>query len=459
MTPPLTITDHNRIRHCEHVRSACAAIQEPGVEPASWIATSAAPPRNDGEGQALAHKRQAEDLCNGLAIYIHWPFCRSKCPYCDFNSTAAETVDQQRWRRALLAGLASYAIETADRTVASVFVGGGTPSLMDPQTVADLIAAVHRHWRVTDELEVTLEANPTSVEAGRFGALRDAGVNRMSIGVQSFDDRTLTFLGRTHDADEARRAVETAQRVVPRVSLDLIYAWPGQSIPHWRGELEAALAIAGEHLSAYQLTVEPGTPFHRQGVTGADENTAADLFELTGEVLSAAGLEAYEISNHARHGAACRHNVFVWRGGDYIGVGPGAHGRLRRDGRTFATRQHRRSDRWLSAVETVGHGGAVHEALSSCARVEELLLLGLRLTEGIDRREFRALTGREVEEVVEPMALHRLVGDGLLALDATGLRVTPDGRLLLDAISGALLAGADGRTFGSSRSDQKPVGA
>lgn len=385
----------------------------------------------------------SEALLNGLAIYIHWPFCRSKCPYCDFNSIAAEAVDQQRWRRALLADLASYGEETRERTVVSVFFGGGTPSLMDPQTVAGLVAAVHRHWRVAEDLEVTLEANPGSMEAGRFGALRDAGVNRMSIGVQSFDDRALRFLGRAHDAGEARRAVEMAERVVPRVSLDLIYAWPGQTLGHWRSELEAALSMACEHVSAYELTIEPGTPFHRQGVAAADEDSAADLYDLTDAVLSAAGLDAYEISNHARPGAACRHNVFVWRGGDYIGVGPGAHGRLRRDGRTCATRQHRRADRWLSAVETVGRGGAAREALSAGARIEELLLLGLRLTAGIDRGDFRAVTGRNIEAVVEPAALQRLLDDGLIALDAAGLRVTPDGRLLLDAISGALLAGVD----------------
>ncbi|MBK8908359.1 MAG: coproporphyrinogen III oxidase [Rhodospirillales bacterium] len=421
--------------------------------------------------------REASDaLLNRIAIYVHWPFCRSKCPYCDFNSTAADVVDQHRWRRALLAELACWAEETRDRTAVSVFFGGGTPSLMDPQTVADVVAAVHRHWRVTDDLEVTLEANPNSVERDRFGALRDAGVNRMSIGVQSFDNRILAFLGRSHDADEARRAVETAQRSVPRVSLDLIYAWPGQSLAHWRRELEAALAVAGEHVSPYQLTIEPGTPFHRQGVRGADEDPAADLYDLTDEVLSAAGLDAYEISNHARSGAACRHNVFVWRGGDYIGVGPGAHGRLRRQGRTFATRQHRRADRWLAAVETAGHGGTRRAPLSADARVEELLLLGLRLTSGIDRRDFRALTGREIEEAVEPVALRRLKSAGLVALDDVGLRVTRGGRLLLDTISGALLAGAmngkdqrkqegeGGRRSPSMPSDravpdQKPVGA
>ncbi|MCW5699631.1 MAG: coproporphyrinogen III oxidase [Rhodospirillales bacterium] len=374
-----------------------------------------------------------------LAIYIHWPFCRSKCPYCDFNSTAAEDIDQARWREALVRDLTAFAEETKDRAIVSVFFGGGTPSLMDPITVSVLLAAVREQWRVSDDLEVTLEANPTSVEAGRFAELRAAGVNRISIGVQSFDDKVLAFLGRVHDADEAGRAVATAAKCFPRLSFDLIYAWPGQSATHWRRELRMALDMAGEHLSAYQLTIERGTAFHRKGVVAAEDDVAADLFEITQDVLAGASFGAYEVSNHARPGAACRHNLFIWRGGDYVGIGPGAHGRLTLAGRTLALQRHRQSERWLNAVEAQGHGSAIRDALTHDERIEEILLLGLRLADGVRRDTLRRLTGREIEDVINREQMRDLIEAGFAELDDIGLRVTDSGRLRLDAITNALL--------------------
>jgi oxygen-independent coproporphyrinogen-3 oxidase len=375
-----------------------------------------------------------------LAIYIHWPFCRSKCPYCDFNSMAAEDIDQRRWRRALLSELLHFADATGGRMVTSVFFGGGTPSLMDPETVAALVGGVRERWPAADDLEVTLEANPNAAEAERFRHLREAGVNRLSVGVQSFDDGVLQFLGRTHSAAEARRAVAEAARRFPRISFDLIYAWSGQSIAHWRRELQDALMLAGEHLSLYQLGVEPGTEFHRRGIVAAGEDAAADLFELTQETLAAAGLPAYEISNHAGPGGGCRYNLAVWQGEDYVGIGPGAHGRLRFAGAAHAVAQHARPQRWLSAVEREGHATAVCRRLTRSERIEELFLLGLRLAAGIDRNGFHRVSGEHIEDAIDCGRLAGLVDAGVLDADAAGLRITPCGRLRLDAVLRALLA-------------------
>jgi oxygen-independent coproporphyrinogen-3 oxidase len=375
----------------------------------------------------------------GFGVYIHWPFCKSKCPYCDFNSHVAETIDQARWRRALLAELAHFAAETQGRTVGSVFFGGGTPSLMDPETVAALIQAVRRAWPAAEDMEITLEANPTSVEAARFAALAAAGVNRVSLGVQALDAAALEFLGRHHSAEEALAAVALAATTFPRYSFDLIYARPGQTVAAWRSELDDALAYAGEHLSLYQLTIEPGTPFARDRVAAADEETATSLYEATQEILEFHGLPAYEVSNHARAGAACHHNLTYWQGGDYVGVGPGAHGRLTVGSNTEALYQIYAPERWLEAVEARGHATAKRAALSPEERREELLMMGLRLSEGVNRARFRAQTGGDVLDAVDRDSLARLIDGGFVAMDERSLRATPAGRLRLNAVLAALL--------------------
>lgn len=374
-----------------------------------------------------------------ICLYVHWPFCESKCPYCDFNSHAADEVDQNRWRRALLAELDHYAAETKDRTVTSIFFGGGTPSLMDAETVAALIDAVRRHWTCADQIEITLESNPSSAEAGRFAAYRDAGVGRLSLGVQSLDDEALHFLGRAHNAEQAVRALESARAIFPRVSIDLIYARPGQTAADWRRELTEAAALAGEHLSAYQLTIEPGTAFHRDGLQALDNDAGADLWEITQEITSNAGLVAYETSNHARPGAECRHNVAIWRGADYIGVGPGAHGRIKHGGITEATRQTRAPDRWLAAAERAGHATADRTPLSPMERGEELLMLGLRLSGGIDREHFRARTGIAIENAIDTDGLDRMIDGGFIEENGLHMRATDHGRSRLDAVLRQLL--------------------
>jgi len=379
------------------------------------------------------------------AVYVHWPFCVSKCPYCDFNSHVAEQVDHGRWKAALRRELAHYAAETPGRAVTSVFFGGGTPSLMAPDTVKAVIQDVFEHWPATDKgIEITLEANPSSVEAARFADFRAAGVNRVSIGVQSLRDEALRLLGRAHGAGEARAAVKSAAQAFERVSFDLIYARPGQTLADWRGELGEALAMAGEHLSLYQLTIEPGTAFHKDGVAEMDGDLAADFYELTGDLTAAAGLPAYEVSNHARPGAACAHNLTYWTGGDYLGVGPGAHGRLSKGGVTEVTHQIRDPARWLAAVEEKGQATAGRRVIAPRARLEELLMMGLRLSDGISRARFQALTGLDFEQALAAAALENLQDGRYINLDSTGLRATPQGLLRLNAVLRELLASEKG---------------
>ncbi|HEV7370550.1 radical SAM family heme chaperone HemW [Arenibaculum sp.] len=379
----------------------------------------------------------------GFGIYVHWPFCLSKCPYCDFNSHVRERVEHDRWRRALLAELDHYAALTPGRTVTSIFFGGGTPSLMEPATAGAVIERVARHWTIAPGLEVTLEANPTSAEAGRFRAFRAAGVNRLSLGVQALDDAALRFLGRRHDSAEALDAIGLAARHFERFSFDLIYARPGQDEAAWRAELARAVGLAVGHLSVYQLTIEEGTRFHtlhgRGELVLPDEDTAAALHEATQEVLETAGLPAYEISNHARPGQECRHNLTYWRYGDYVGVGPGAHGRLTLDGTKRATRTHRAPEAWLERVESRGHGGHEQEVVPPEARLEEMLMMGLRLAEGISRRRLVEETGRDVDEAVDPGALARLSAAGFVELTATRLRAAAAGRQRLNAVLAALV--------------------
>ncbi len=373
---------------------------------------------------------------NGLSLYIHWPFCLSRCPYCDFNSQVPESaVDHAHWRAALLAELDHFAAELPGRRLRSVFFGGGTPSLMAPRTAAELIAAAKRYWVHDEQLEITMEANPTSVEAGRLGDFHAAGVNRLSLGVQSLDDDALRFLGRGHSAAEARAAIELAADIFERASFDLIYARPGQTADQWRDELAEALSFDPGHLSLYQLSVEAGTPFFRDGVAAADDDCGADLFELTAGMTAAAGLPAYEISNHARPGQECRHNVRGWQGHDYVGIGPGAHGRLSRAGICEAIYQIHRPDRWLAAVAENGHGTVRRSSLNPRERREEIIMTGLRLTRGIDRATFG-----KFEQAFPADALSRLIGEGFLVLDGHGLRATASGRLCLNAVLAELLA-------------------
>ena len=379
-----------------------------------------------------------------LALYVHWPFCKSKCPYCDFNSHVRAGVDEARWRAALLAELDHYAQATRGRRLVSVFFGGGTPSLMAPAMAAALLDRAAEWWHPDTDLEVTLEANPTSVEAGRFADFRAAGVNRVSLGVQALDDAALRFLGRGHDAAEARAAVALAARSFSRYSFDLIYARPGQSLAAWLSELDEALALAGDHLSLYQLTIEPGTAFATAAARGAlalpEDDQAGALYEATAARLEAAGLPAYEISNHARPGGACRHNLVYWRYGDYLGIGPGAHGRLTLGEGKYALRQRRLPERWLAAVEADGHATEERLALAREVRREEMLMMGLRLTEGVTRHGFRAETGLEIEAAFDPQALGRLAEGGFLVVDAVGIRATAAGRQRLNAVLAALLA-------------------
>jgi putative oxygen-independent coproporphyrinogen III oxidase len=380
----------------------------------------------------------------GFGLYVHWPFCRSKCPYCDFNSHVRERVDHVAWRAALLRELDHYADETGERTLTSIFFGGGTPSLMEPATVAAVIGRAGQRWGFADDIEITLEANPTSVEVDKFAALAAAGVNRVSLGVQALNDADLRFLGRQHSAGEARAAIDIARANFRRYSFDLIYARPGQTPAAWRDELEQALDLAGDHLSVYQLTIEPetvfGAAFRRGELQVPDEETAATLFELTQEVLDTAGLPAYEISNHARPGGACRHNLTYWRYGDYVGIGPGAHGRLTLGGEKIATRQHRAPEAWLAAVEAHGHATRQRDPVPPQERLTELLMMGLRTVEGVDRSRLIAECGRPPEEALDRRRLDRLIEGGFLVLDDVAVRATAAGRQRLNTVIGALLA-------------------
>ncbi|MBY8828411.1 radical SAM family heme chaperone HemW [Hephaestia mangrovi] len=368
-----------------------------------------------------------------LALYVHWPFCVSKCPYCDFNSHVRAEIDQQAWRDALLADLAHEARETPGRKLGSIFFGGGTPSLMPPETVAAIIAAAAAAWGFEPGIEITLEANPSSVEAARFADLAAAGVNRVSLGLQALDDEALRFLGRAHDVAEGLAALDTAQAVFDRVSFDLIYARPGQSLAQWEAELARAIGFGTEHLSLYQLTIEPGTRFATEAAAGRlvipDADAAADLFEATRSLTAAAGLPAYEISNHARQGAESRHNLSYWRYTGYAGIGPGAHGRRN----ALATTRHRKPENWLSAVARNGHGTQSEEPLDPRARATEALVMGLRLAEGIDFGR-HAERGIAIAPLLDDAAVARLERAGLVTRSPARLALTDTGMPLLDAI-------------------------
>ena len=384
------------------------------------------------------------NISPGFGIYIHWPFCRSKCPYCDFNSHVRERIDHTRWRNALLRELEHYARDTHGRAVTSVFFGGGTPSLMEPETVAALIARVRDLWPVTDDVEITLEANPTSVEIDKFRAFRAAGVNRVSLGVQSLVANDLAFLGRQHDAAQALAAVQMAAQTFDRFSFDLIYARPSQTLAQWRQELDRALEFAAGHISLYQLTIEPGTQFEQAVARGdfrvLDEERAAELYEATVTRLGAAGLADYEISNFAKAGEESRHNLTYWRYGDYVGIGPGAHGRLTLDGEKFATRQHRAPEAWLDLVERDGHATRQRDLVSRAERLNEMLMMGLRLKEGVPRARIEEESAMAFAQAIDPARLKRLIDGGFLALLDDRIVATPSGRQRLDAVLAALIA-------------------
>ena len=371
-----------------------------------------------------------------LALYVHWPFCVSKCPYCDFNSHVRAEIDQVSWRNALLSDLAHEARLLRGRRLTSIFFGGGTPSLMEPATVAAVIEAARRHWSASDDIEITLEANPNSVEAARFVDLAAAGINRLSLGLQSFDNEALLFLGRAHSAREGLAALAMAQSNFDRVSFDLIYALPGDTEAAWSTTLGRALSLGTTHLSLYQLTIEPGTRFAsmvaRREFEPLDAEASAALFELTDAMTSAARMPAYEISNHARHGEESRHNLTYWRYGDYAGIGPGAHGR-RLGKRTV---RHRKPENFLSAVARNGHGIVEEEALTAVEAADEALVMGLRLTEGIDAARLAERFG--MESIVDWPRVDRLVASGHMHRKTGHIGLTEKGRLLLDAILGEI---------------------
>ncbi len=378
-----------------------------------------------------------------LALYIHWPFCLSKCPYCDFNSHVRDRIPQARFRDGLRRELAWEAARLGRRPLTSVFFGGGTPSLMEPETVAALLDDAFRLFDPTPDIEITLEANPTSVESGRLAAFRQAGVNRASLGVQSLDPAALQALGRQHSTTQAIAALETARAIFPRLSFDLIYARPNQTEASWRAELRTALALAADHLSLYQLTIEPGTAFealHRKGeLILPDDDDAARMYEATAEEAAAFGLRPYEISNYARPGAESRHNLAYWRYADYAGIGPGAHGRVTVDGQLRATRRHRAPEPWAERVERDGHGSTTETVLRAEEKAQEMLLMGLRLAEGIDIARFEARTAVALADAIDGDVLRQAIDADYIVMESGRLIATAEGRLRLDSLLGALV--------------------
>jgi len=378
----------------------------------------------------------------GFGLYIHWPFCLSKCPYCDFNSHLAASVDQVRWKDGFRHEIKRLGRETGPRVLNTVFFGGGTPSLMEPELVASILDCVRATWPMANDAEITLEANPTSVEAARFRGYREAGVNRVSMGFQALNDGDLRRLGRLHTVDEARAALEVAKSVFDRVSFDLIYGRQDQTLDQWRKELKGALEMAADHLSLYQLTIEPGTAFGerfaRGGLKGLPtEDLAADLYFLTQEICEAAGLPGYEVSNHARPGSESRHNLIYWRYGDYAGVGPGAHGRLTLGGRKVATDTVASPTGWLEAVEQAGSGESSRRSLSAQGQADEYLMMGLRLTEGISLTRHASLGGM----AIPAEKINHLQEIGVLHLTGDRLRATDSGRAVLNAVLRELMTG------------------
>lgn len=378
-----------------------------------------------------------------IALYVHWPFCLSLCPYCDFNSHVREHVDQGAWREALLRELEHYAALTPGRQLTSIFFGGGTPSLMAPETAGAIVGRARELFTTDSDLEITLEANPTSAETSVLSGFARAGVNRLSLGIQALDDAALAALGRTHSAAEARAAIAMARDLFGRFSFDLIYARPGQTAAAWESELEEAIALTRGHLSVYQLTIEPGTPFFLAQARGAlelpPEDDGAAMFEITQTILERAGLPAYEISNHATPGAESRHNLTYWRHRDYLGIGPGAHGRITIDAAVYETRQHRAPEIWLARVQENGHATQTRAPLDRITLIEEVTMMGLRLVEGIDRDAFARRTGMPMDAAFSAGTLAQLEQAGFLESGADHIAATAAGRQRLNAVIAALL--------------------
>ena len=401
---------------------------------------NSSPPASTADA-ASASPGDSPPVAPGFGIYLHWPFCRAKCPYCDFNVHIRDRVEDADWSTLLAAELAHFRTRVGPIAVTSIYFGGGTPSLMAPAAVSALIDKIAGAWPQAADVEISLEANPNDWQ--NFEGYRSAGVTRLSLGVQSFDDHALCFLGRDHSAATAEEALERALALFPEVSCDLIYMLPGQTVSDWRAALQTSLAKVGYQLSLYQLTIEAGTAFHREAEAGRivlpDGDRAADLYALSQELCDAAGLPAYEVSNHAALSYRCRHNLTYWQGGDYVGVGPGAHGRRSEGGNRIATRQYRNPATWSDAVRQYGHGTETSETLDRTREIEETFLFGLRTVDGISRKRFRALFDQEPEKGCESESLAVLKRDGLVECDAEGLRATAAGRPLLDAILGRLL--------------------
>ena len=377
-----------------------------------------------------------DDRSPGFGVYVHWPFCAAKCPYCDFNSHVRhQKIDEERFAAAFAREMAYMRQRTGPREVTSIFLGGGTPSLMKPETVGAVLEAVAANYSVPDGIEITLEANPSSVDASRFTGYRAAGVNRVSLGVQALNDQDLRFLGRLHDVEQALGAIRLARETFPRLSFDLIYARPGQTLEAWEKELDAAIGHAADHLSLYQLTIEEGTRFHALYTAGKipmpDPEHAADLYQLTQEATASSGLPAYEISNHARPGSESRHNLVYWRYGEYIGVGPGAHGRFIEDGRRVVTFTEKMPENWAKLVEERGHGVTGGEILTRSEEADEFLLMGLRLAEGIDLARYEQLSGKSLSS----RRITALLDEKLVApVGNSRLRATASGMIVLDAV-------------------------
>ncbi|MEQ9260255.1 MAG: radical SAM family heme chaperone HemW [Roseovarius sp.] len=375
----------------------------------------------------------------GFGLYLHWPYCEAKCPYCDFNSHVARQIDHSRWKRAYLSELDRFAERLPGRVLNTIYFGGGTPSLMEPEVVAGIVERIRAHWPVANDLEVTLEANPGSVEAGRFADFAQAGISRISMGVQALNDGDLRRLGRIHTVSEARQAFDIARYYFDRVSFDLIYARQGQTPAKWRTELQEALSMAIDHLSLYQLTIEDGTAFADRQARGLlrglpDEDHATEMFKITQELCEDAGMPAYEVSNHAKPGSESRHNMIYWRYGDYIGIGPGAHGRITFDGQRHATEGYAQPARWLDAAEA-GRADKVFEPVGRDDQANEFLMMGLRMSEGVDLRRYSAISGRDLPED----ALAHLRSIGMLEIEGSTLRTTAQGRMVLNAVLKELL--------------------
>ena len=382
-------------------------------------------------------------MSKSFGLYVHWPFCKAKCPYCDFNSHVSNAIEHEAWAESYLHEIDYVAAMTQGRRVSSVFFGGGTPSLMKPQTVQKIIDHAQKRWQFSNDLEITLEANPTSIEAQKFADFKAAGINRISVGVQSLRDDDLKFLGREHSAAEAITALDVANDVFDRVSFDLIYARPEQSVETWQDELKEAVQYAKGHLSLYQLTIEQGTPFYARAARGEfripEQDQAGAFYEVTQAILSAAGLPAYEISNHAAAGQESAHNLTYWRYGDYAGIGPGAHGRLTLEGRKFATRTHRAPDIWLEKVAKNGHGYHPFEEVSAENRLTEMMMMGLRLRDGVALENIAIETGQDWRMVLQQDKIQHLVDENLLILTDTHIQPTQDGMQRLNGLLSYLL--------------------